>query len=660
MSDSSFELSVEFTGDATGIQAAAAAANAAMDSVIAKWSLMSKMAQAMATSVQASMASVVASTVAAQTALDAFGQTQVTATIGLDAAPFLTSLEAARAAAEAGVTIPIRYEGSAVGAAAAGVAAQGVASSAGPSVAGSAISAAAGSQMAAAVNGGQYDAMLAAMRGATPANAAGPAVARYAAGAVRPPSAAPNTAYDALLASGITSGAGLAALRSAQIADAAAAAGGSSGGGGGGLLGFLGGMAAGAGGGRAPGLATLFTGNSARLGVLGGLVGLGAAIPGAHGLLGLMGFGPEHALTTAIGIGGSAVGAGLGGLAAGAGVVGPLGVGFGSDMAVMSSTIADTKTLATAFTAVQTAQQNATQAQQLMNAAIAQFGPNSAQATAAITAYQSAVGTTTTAQVSMDQTIATLSGTTPALQQALTNVQLAQLNLNAAVSQYGANSVQATTATAQLTAAQNAFNTALTQTAPGVAAEIRLGQAIAALNVQWDQASQGARVAAVAIAMALLPIAAEYIPAIADAAQKNFTIVGQYLQPIVDLINGPGMTAFNDLEGIFASHIPMAMQIAAQALQLFITFMQFVANVVDATGGKVLAFFLKLFTYLNTTPGTEKWETAVQHLINTFYAWWDLIKQLTITVYDLFDKAPVSVQRSCRASLRCWHRSISG
>jgi hypothetical protein len=93
-----------------------------------------------------------------------------------------------------------------------------------------------------------------------------------------------------------------------------------------------------------------------------GLAGVGTALSFA-------GLGFEHLLFTAAGLLGSAGGAAIGGGLKVAGALGPLAVGGGSDALIGASTVADTKTLGTALTAV--------------NTAIVQYGANSKQAAAA-------------------------------------------------------------------------------------------------------------------------------------------------------------------------------------------------------------------------------------------------------------------------------------
>jgi hypothetical protein len=91
------------------------------------------------------------------------------------------------------------------------------------------------------------------------------------------------------------------------------------------------------------------------------LLGGGSAIPflgaaaGAGSLGSFAGFGAEHIITTLIGLAGSAAGGVAGGSLLGLGMLGKAGVGLGSDAAVMSSTIADTKALGQAYGKVQEA-----------------------------------------------------------------------------------------------------------------------------------------------------------------------------------------------------------------------------------------------------------------------------------------------------------------
>ncbi len=86
-------------------------------------------------------------------------------------------------------------------------------------------------------------------------------------------------------------------------------------------------------------------------------------------VLGMLGFGAEHAITSGIGIAGSLAGGALGGGLLGMGAMGVAGVGMGTDMAGMGQALGDIK--------------NVVAAQNQLNQAIAVYGPASYQAAAA-------------------------------------------------------------------------------------------------------------------------------------------------------------------------------------------------------------------------------------------------------------------------------------
>jgi len=100
-----------------------------------------------------------------------------------------------------------------------------------------------------------------------------------------------------------------------------------------------------------------------------GIFGLGAGLPALGSIGAFAGLGPEHVLMTLLGLGGSLGGGLIGGGLLAAGAAGQMGVGMGSDAAVMSSTLADTKALYTAYENLQQA--------------VLQYGAGSTQATAA-------------------------------------------------------------------------------------------------------------------------------------------------------------------------------------------------------------------------------------------------------------------------------------
>ncbi|MGB6771189.1 MAG: hypothetical protein WBF51_04210 [Candidatus Dormiibacterota bacterium] len=328
---------------------------------------------------------------------------------------------------------------------------------------------------------------------------------------------------------------------------------------------------------------TLGSTNSGGGGLLSGL-GWGGGLFGfaAFGsVLSLMGAGFEHFIATAIGLVGSLAGAigGLGVLALG--VFGKMAVGMGSDMLVMSSTLADTKTFEALY-------------QQLAND-VAVYGKNSAQA---------------------------------ATDQAALNAQMIILG-----------------------------NTA------GVAAEMALARSLVALNTYWDQATSAARVAAVNFIAPFLSIAYTYIPLIANAATRNFGIMTQAFQPLISWLNGPAGTGiFQNLENLFAQELPTGVSALTQFVELLMKMANFAAPM---TGG-LMAWLNTFLTYLNTPTGFAKVEGVMTTLVGMFHDWWDLLKQIAITIVDLFKPSAglgtsiVTTLTQMLKSLDAWLTSTTG
>src|ERR1035437_5810919 len=155
----------------------------------------------------------------------------------------------------------------------------------------------------------------------------------------------------------------------AGVAAAGAAAGGGSGGGGGGGSSLLGGLLGASSGNKGDLGGLLWQGGSGKSGL--------AGMASMFSIASLAGFGFEHVLTTVIGLAGSLTEALGGGLLLSLGKVGTAMVGMGSDMAVMSSTIGDTKVLYTDLENLRKAQ--------------IQYGASSAQAAAAQAALNTQV-----------------------------------------------------------------------------------------------------------------------------------------------------------------------------------------------------------------------------------------------------------------------------
>ncbi len=297
-------------------------------------------------------------------------------------------------------------------------------------------------------------------------------------------------------------------------------------------------------------------------------------------VLSLAGLGFEHAVTTMIGLAGSLAGAigGLGILATG--VFGKMAVGMGSDMLVMSSTIADTKLLGTALTNIQTAQLT--------------YGANSAQAAAATQAL---------------------------------NVQMELLG-----------------------------NTA------GVQAELGLAKAMQALNAYWDLTTSGARVAAVNFITPFLSVIYTYIPLIAAAATRNFNILTVAFKPLIAWANGPATAIFKNLENLFAASIP----VGVAALTNFVELLAKIANWAAPQSGGVMQSIENFLAYLNSATGFAKLEGVMTTMVQMFKDWWALLKQIAITIYDLFSQSVglgttiVTTITAMLKQLDVWLTSTSG
>lgn len=306
-----------------------------------------------------------------------------------------------------------------------------------------------------------------------------------------------------------------------------------------------------------------------------------AGMAGAFSIASMAGLGFEHVLTTAIGLAGSLAGA-LGGMAILAvGVFGKMAVGMGSDMLVMRSVLADTKTLNTAYTNIASAGQTVTLTHQAMLQAIAQYGAGSAQATAATFNYQSALQAAQAAQTALQQTMMSLGNTA------------------------------------------------------GVQAEAGLARMMQALNSFWDQATSTARVAAVGFIEPFLSVAYTYIPLIAQAATTNFTIMTAAFKPLITWMNGPGTAIFQNLERLFAASIP----VGVGALTNFVELLAKVANWAAPQTGGIMISIEKFLAYLNSTAGFTKLEGFMTTLVKMFHDWWNLIKQIGITLYDVFSQS---------------------
>jgi len=239
---------------------------------------------------------------------------------------------------------------------------------------------------------------------------------------------------------------------------------------------------------------------------------------------------------------------------------------------------------------------------------------------------------------------------TQLLSAALTAVQTAQLT-------YGKNSAQAAAATQALN-----VQMALLGNTAGVQAELGLAKAGQALNSFWDQATSAARVAAVGFIQPFFTLAYTYIPLIAAAATRNFTLMTAAFKPFIAWATGPGVAIFTNLENLFAAAIPTGVN----ALTQFVELLAKVANWAAPQTGSLMQSIDTFLTNLNSASGFANLEGVMTTMIGMFHDWWDLLKQIGITIFDVFSqgvglgKTIVTTITAMLVQLDKWLTSTSG
>lgn len=147
-------------------------------------------------------------------------------------------------------------------------------------------------------------------------------------------------------------------------------------------------------------------------------------------------------------------------------------------------------------------------------------------------------------------------------------------------------------------------------------------------KVTGDAATTGAK-----IINQLLQVGEKFLPTIGKFAAGNMTIIQSSLQPLLVWLQGPGLTAFNQIEQVFQDHLPTAMHAFDQAVELVI---KTVAKFAPETGG-VISFLDKLFTRLNGA-GWNKWVGEVQRAIDAFRVWEGFIGAVGRAIEILFQR----------------------
>lgn len=197
--------------------------------------------------------------------------------------------------------------------------------------------------------------------------------------------------------------------------------------------------------------------------------------------------------------------------------------------------------------------------------------------------------------------------------------------LNTAIATYGATSTQASTAQAQLNATVAAF--------PKVAQSAIVAAAlqIEKFKQMFDAATGAAEKTGAQIINQTVQVAEKYIPTIGKYASENMLIIQKSLQPLFTWLGGPGLKIFQDLEKIFQEHLPAAMQIFVNGIELLFKTIDQAAQRTGPFIDKIAAFV----TRMNTTD-YGAWHHGVQTLIDDFFAWFKVAEDLAKIVYNLF------------------------
>jgi hypothetical protein len=199
--------------------------------------------------------------------------------------------------------------------------------------------------------------------------------------------------------------------------------------------------------------------------------------------------------------------------------------------------------------------------------------------------------------------------------------------LNKAIAVYGAGSTEAVHA-------QNALNYAVSQF-PAVAAPaiIALNTTTTQFKNMFDQLTGPAEKTGAEILTQMVQVGEKFLPIIGKYASENMLIIQKALQPLFTWMQGPGLKIFTDFEKMFQEHLPTAMHIFVQGVELIIKMLDYAAQ---HTGG-FLTTIDKLVTKFNTPAGTEKWHKEFDNLFSLFHTWLGLFDIMFKDIYQFFN-----------------------
>ena len=316
----------------------------------------------------------------------------------------------------------------------------------------------------------------------------------------------------------------------------------------------------------------------------GGMFGIGGALPPFGSLGSLAGFGAEHFVGTGLGVAGSAVGAGVGGMLLGGGLASTAAVGMGTDMAGIGQAAGDIKNVYAAQTQLNTAMQQ-------YNYLAKQYGPSSAIA-----------------------------------QNALTNLRLAQANLN---------SVLASFSPVARKAVLSAANTAQQ------------------FHTLFDKLTGPAEAVGARIIQIAMQTGEKFLPTIGKYALMNMNIIKKQMMPFMNWLQSSatttyklpglgkttvgtgGLGIFKNLEALFTKELPNGIKLLSNLFQIFAKTMDIAAQY----GGSFVKVLVKLTNHMNSPKSMKGWATEIGKLIGLFKTWMRFFGAVIRLVYELFKPA---------------------
>ncbi len=225
-------------------------------------------------------------------------------------------------------------------------------------------------------------------------------------------------------------------------------------------------------------------------------------------------------------------------------------------------------------------------------------------------------------------------GDSRALFTALTAVQQAQLQYNAAVAAYGPNSQAALMAQQNLQAA-TANYTATLQGFPAAArtAVAALTQQFNTFHTLFNNATGQAEATGANILNQIVQVGEKFLPELGAAAAKNMGIIQTSLQPFFGWLSTQGLGIFTNLENVFTQNLPTGIHALTQGFELLARTINLIAS-----KGNLGGFTRAIDSFLTRLNGADwsGWSSGVMKLIGIFRVWMGLAVILFKDLWDLF------------------------